>query len=158
MMSQQQYHNIMSNLLKEKRALTSLRAKLEERRERECQKYRRFRHQAQHYRKKGEQKGKLTPQNKFKILASRVMTCRVELRRQETKCKKWRVECYKCGGERHKYRECPLQERKKRVACAVKLQKVHQQRKPACPVKGKAQEEEKRLRTKKEKAACMAKP
>jgi len=28
-MSQQQYHDIMSNLLKEKHALTSLRAKLE---------------------------------------------------------------------------------------------------------------------------------
>jgi len=77
----------MSNLLKEKHALTSLRAKLEGRQERECWKYRGFRHQAQHCRKKEEQKRKLTPQNKFKILASRVMTCGVELRRQETKCK-----------------------------------------------------------------------
>jgi len=55
-----------------------------------------------------EQKGGPTPQNKFKILASRVMTCGVELSRQKTKHEKWRVECYKCGEEGHKCRECLL--------------------------------------------------
>ena len=35
-MSQQQYHDIMNNLLKEKHALTLLRAKLEGKQEREC--------------------------------------------------------------------------------------------------------------------------
>jgi len=35
-MSQQQYHNIMSSLLKEKHALALLRAKLEEKQERKC--------------------------------------------------------------------------------------------------------------------------
>jgi len=58
--------------------------------------------------KGGEKKRKSTPQNKFKILASRVMRCGVELRRQEMKEERWRVECYKCGEEGHKCRECPL--------------------------------------------------
>jgi len=85
MMSQQQYYNIMSNLLKEKCALASLRAKLEGRRERECWKCRGFGHRAQHCRRQEKEKGKLTPQNKFEILASRVMNYGVELRKQETK-------------------------------------------------------------------------
>jgi len=42
MMSQQQYQSVMSNLLKEKYALASLRAKLEEKREREYWKCRGF--------------------------------------------------------------------------------------------------------------------
>jgi len=50
----------MSNLLKEKHALASLRAKLEGRQERECWKCRGFGHQAQHYRKEEEKKGKPT--------------------------------------------------------------------------------------------------
>jgi len=107
----------MSNLLKEKHALASLREKLEERQERECWKCRGFGHRAQHYRKKEEKKRKLTPQNKFETLASRVINCRVELRRQEAKHKGWRMECYKCGKERYKCRECPLWKRKERVAC-----------------------------------------
>jgi len=85
MMSQQQYYNLISNLLKQKRALTSLREKLEGKRERECWKYRGFGHRAQHCRKGEGEKGKLTPQNKFEILASRVMRCGVELRRQEAR-------------------------------------------------------------------------
>jgi len=109
--------------------------------------------------KKGEQKKKLTPQNKFKILASRVMTCRVELRRQEIKCEKQRVEYYKYGEEEHKCREYLLWKRKEKVVHAVKPQKVHQQRELAHPVKEKAQEEERRLRrTEEEEVARVAKP
>jgi len=84
-MSQQQYYNIMSNLLKEKYALASLRTKLEGRREREYWKYRGFKHQAQYCRKEEKEKGESTSQNKFEILASKVMRCGVELRRQEAK-------------------------------------------------------------------------
>jgi len=87
------------------------------------------------------------------------MKCGVELRRQETKHEEWRVECYKCGEEGNKCRECPLWERKKRVAHAARPQKVHQQKELACPVKGEAQEEERRLRrTEGEEAARVAKP
>jgi len=35
-MSQQQYNNLLSNILKEKQAFALLRVQLEERREREC--------------------------------------------------------------------------------------------------------------------------
>jgi len=83
----------------------------------------------------------------------------VELRRQEAKHEEWRVECYKCREEGHKCRECPLWERKKRVVCVARPQKVYQQKEPARPVKGKVQEEERKLRrTKGEEAAHMAKP
>jgi len=60
-MSQQQYHDLMSNLLKEKHALASLRAKLEERKERECWSYKKFGHLAQNCRKEKEKKKKLMP-------------------------------------------------------------------------------------------------
>jgi len=48
----------------------------------------------------------MVPQNKFEVLSSRVMQCGVEgkeIRRQE---KVRRVECFKCGEERYKYRKC----------------------------------------------------
>jgi len=77
----------MSNFLKEKYALTSLRAKLEGRRKRECWKCRGFGHRAQYCRKEKKEKGKSTPQNKFEMLASRVMRCGVELRKQEAEKK-----------------------------------------------------------------------
>jgi len=98
----------MSSLLRKKHAFASLRAKLEGRRERECWKCRGFRYQAQYCRRKEKGKRKPTPQNKFEILVSRVMRYRVDLREQESKNKEWRVECYKCGEEGHKCRECPL--------------------------------------------------
>jgi len=98
----------MSNLLKEKYALALLKAKLKEKQEKECWKYRGFGHQAQHCRREEKEKRKLTPQNKFEILASRVMKCGVELRRQEMREEKWRFKCCKCEKEKHKYRECPL--------------------------------------------------
>jgi len=100
---------------------------------------------------------KPTPQNKFETLASRVITCGVELRRQETKKEEWKVECYKCRKEGHKCRECPLWQR---IAHAARPQKAHQQREPAHPAKEKAQEEERKLqRAEGEKeAACVAEP
>jgi len=84
-MSQQQYHNIISNLLKEKHALTLLRAKLKRKRERECWRCKGFGYLAYNCRSQEKEKGKLMPKNKFEVLASRVMKCGVELRRQEIK-------------------------------------------------------------------------
>jgi len=78
-MSLQQYNSLMSNLLKEKHALTSLRAKLEEKKKQECWSCKRFGHLAQNYRnKKEKEKRRTAPQNKFEILRSRVIQCGVE--------------------------------------------------------------------------------
>jgi len=61
-------------MLKEKQTLTSLRAQLEGRRERECWSCRKFGHLAYNCRNETEKtKGKLIPQNKFEVIASRVM-------------------------------------------------------------------------------------
>jgi len=69
----------MSNLLKEKHALTKLREELEERKGKLCRRCKGFRHLACNCRNEKE-RGKRTtaPQNKFEILRSRVMQCRVE--------------------------------------------------------------------------------
>jgi len=66
-----------------------------------------FRHLVQNYRNRGEEeKGKIVPKNKFEMLSSRVMRCRVELRRQETKEMGWVVKCFKYKKEGHKCSEC----------------------------------------------------
>jgi len=56
-----QYNNLLSNMLKEKQALTSLRAQLEERKERECWSCKKFGHLAHNCRNRNEEeKGKST--------------------------------------------------------------------------------------------------
>jgi len=89
------------------------------------------------------------PQNKFKVLKSRVMQCGIEERAVRS-MRMVVVKCFKCGEERYKYREYLLWERKvKRVACP-KEGKVHQRTRrlrrveegeAARPVKGEAQQE-----------------
>jgi len=75
---------LISNLLKEKHALTKLRAELEERWEKMCFEYKKFRHLAHNYRNKREgEKRTLVLQNRFETLSSRVMRCRIEIRRQK---------------------------------------------------------------------------
>ena len=158
-MSLQQYNSLMSNLLKEKRALTKLREKLKGRKGKMCRSCKEFGHLACNCRntKEGE-KRTTVPQNKFEVLGSRVMQYEVEekmIRRHEVVV----VECFKCGEKGHKYREYPLWEKKERVAHVAKSQKAHQQKGPVYPVKGKVQEGEKRLRrVEEEEEACMAKP
>jgi len=57
------------------------------------------------------------------------------------------VECFKCGAEGHKCRECPLWEKKaKRVVCPDGGKAHQEERRPACPTREKAQKGEKRLR------------
>jgi len=90
------------------------------------------------------------PRNKFEVLRSRVMQCGIEervVRSMRTAV----VKCFRCGEEGHKYRMCPKKE--KRVAHPRK-EKAHQgerrevrrieEWKAARPVKGEAQQEEKR--------------
>jgi len=105
----------MSNLLKQKHALASLRAKLEGKKEQECWNYKGFGHLAQNCRnKKGKEKRGTAPQNKFEVLTSRVMQCDVKeriIRKQEVV----EVECFKCGEKGHKCRECPLWKEEKKL-------------------------------------------
>jgi len=67
----------MSGMLNQQRTLTKLRAEIEEREGRVCWGYRRFGHLAYNYRNTKEAKGKPVLQNRFEMIVSRVMQCRV---------------------------------------------------------------------------------
>jgi len=154
-MSQEQYNTLLSNFLRKKRALTKLRVELEGRKEKLCRDCKGFGHLAQNCRKrKEEEKGISMPQNKFEILSSRVMQCRIEERVVRT-MRTAGIRCFKCGKEGHKCRECPLWKmEEKKVAC-LEQRKVHQEeRRPVRPIKEKVQEGEKRLRRVEEKKAA----
>jgi len=114
-MSQQQYNNLMSTILKEKCALAKLRAELEGQKGKICWCCKKFGHLAQNYRnQEGEEKRKLVLQNKFQVLSSRVMQCGVKertIRRQEIV----EVEYFKCGEKRHKCRKCSLWKGEKKM-------------------------------------------
>jgi len=117
-------------------------------------------HLAQNCRKgKKEEKEVATLQNKFKILSSRVMQCKIEERVVKS-IRTVAVRCFKCGEKRHKCRECPLWEKKlKRVAHPDRGKAHQEERRLAHPIREKAQKGEKRLRRVEEKeAACMARP
>jgi len=80
-MSQEQYNSLMSSLLKEKRALTKLREELEGRKGKLCRCCKGFGHLARNCRKLKEGvEGTVVPRNKFEVLRSRVMQCRIEER------------------------------------------------------------------------------
>jgi len=148
-MSQQQYNNLMSVMLKEKHALAKLRTELEGRKGKLCRHCKKFGHLARNCRnKEGEEKGTIAPQNKFEVLRSRVMQCGVEERM--IRSVRMVVKCFKCGKEGHKCRECPQWERKeKRVACPregkahqrERRQRRMEEEKAARPEKGEAQQE-----------------
>jgi len=144
----------MSNLLNEKCALAKLRAELEGRKGKLCRCCKGFRHLARNYRKQKEtEKGITMPQNKFEVLRSRIMQCRIEekvVRSMRTVA----VRCFKCREEGHKCRECPLWVKKERAACVASPRKAQQERRPARPVRGKVQEEERKLRRVEEDGAA----
>ena len=129
-MSLQQYNSLMSNLLKQKCALTSSRAKLEEKKEQKCWNYKGFGYLAQNCRnKEGKEKRGTAPQNIFEVLSSRVMQCNMKekmIRKQEMV----KVKCFKYEEERHKCRECPLWKGEKKLqvveeaACVAMPSKV----------------------------------
>jgi len=77
-MSLQQYNLLMSNLLKEKYALAKLKEELKERKRKLCRSCKGFGYLVCNCKNKKEgEKGTVIPQNKFEILKSRVMQCRV---------------------------------------------------------------------------------
>jgi len=149
----------MSNLLKQKHALTLLREKLKEKKEREYWSCKEFGHLARNCRnKEGKEKRGAAPENKFEVLSSRVMQCDVKeriIKKQE----RVEVECFKCGEKGHKCRECPLWKQMKKTAYVVMPQKAQQERRLAYPIREKVQEGEKRLRrVEEDEVAYMAKP
>ena len=99
----------MSNMLKQRCSLTKLREELERRKRKLYFSCKKFGHLAQNCRNKKEAgREVMIPQNKFKVLSSKVIQCRVKekkIRRQE---EARRVECFKYVEEEHKCRECPL--------------------------------------------------
>jgi len=56
------------------------------------------------------------------------------------------VECFKCGEEGHKYKEYPLWKQIKKAVHVAMPQKAQQERRLACSIREKVQEEKKRLR------------
>jgi len=87
-------------LLNQKHTLAKLRAKLEGRRRRMCQCYKRFGHLAHNCRNKKEEiKGKPILQNKFEMIVSRMMQYgvrkEVKVRRQEI-VEEEEVKCFRC--------------------------------------------------------------
>jgi len=115
----------MSNLLKEEYALAKLKEELKGRKGKLYRSCKGFGHLVCNCRNKKEgEKGTVIPQNKFEILKSRVMQCRVE-EKTIKRVAVVEVEYYKCRERRHKYRKCLLWERKERVAHIAKLQKAY---------------------------------
>jgi len=155
-MSQEQYNTLLGNLLREKCALAKLREELEGRKGKLCRCCKGFGYLARNCRNKNEEeKGATMPQNKFEVLSSRVMQCGVE-ERVVRSMRTIVVRCFRCREEGHKCRECPLwikgRKREKAVHVA-KPQKAQQGRRPAHPIREKAQEGEKRLRRMEEEKA-----
>jgi len=73
-MSLEQYNSLIGRMLNQWCALAKLRVEIKERKRRVYWGYKRFGHLAYNYRnKKGEEKGRLIPQNKIEVIASRVM-------------------------------------------------------------------------------------
>ena len=117
-MSQTQYDSLMSNLLKEKCALAKLRAKLKERQGKMCFECKKFGHLACNCRNRREGKKRtLVPQNRFEALLSRVIRCRIEIRRQE-------------------------EDRRGRVVQTVAPPKVQPKKELACSIRRNAQKNE----------------
>jgi len=128
-------------MLNQQHALTKLRAEIEGRKERMYWEYRKFGYLAHNCRnKKKETKGKLVSQNKFEVIASRVIQCgvkeEVKVRKQETV--EEGVQCFRYWGVEHYKLECSNikveKERRRSEGAAhmVSPQKAQQEKRLVC--------------------------
>jgi len=112
----------MSDMLNQRQALAKLRIELERRKGRLCRCCGGFGHLAWKCRRGEKEQKEMVVGNRFKVLKSQVMQCRVrEVRRQEMV--KEAVRCFGCGEEGHKKWECPKRKKRKREEVAP-LRKV----------------------------------
>jgi len=123
-------------MLNQQHALAKLRAEIERREGRICWGYRKFGYLVRNCRnREQEKKERSTLQNRFEVLASRVMRCglrgEVKVKRQEVVEE---VQYFRYRGTGHCKWECPN--------IAVEKEKRRQER-AACPIEGKAQQWEK---------------
>jgi len=120
-MSLEQYNFLMGSMLNQWHALAKLRAEIEGKEERVCWRCRKFGYLAYNCRNMKEAKGKLVSQNRFEVIASRVIQCGV---RKETKVKRQkiveeRVQYFRCQRIGHYKWECPnIKMEKKRKGAA----------------------------------------
>jgi len=109
-MSLEQYNNLMSDMLNQRRALVKLRAELEGRTYRKCSG---FGHLAQRCRSGREMKKMMTKGNRFEALSSRVMQCGVREMKWQVMEEKG-VKYFVCREKGHKKWECPRKDKKSR--------------------------------------------
>jgi len=138
----------MSSMLNQKHVLAKLRTELEGRRGKMCFECKKFGHLAHNCRNKREkEKRMLIPQNRFKVLSSRVMRCGVEIRRQKSESKEEKIiQCFKCKKDGHQWKECPKRkkEERKRVMQVVVPQKVQPKKELVRSIRRNVQDNEMR--------------
>ena len=141
-MSLEQYNSLMSGMLNQQHTLAKLRTKIEGRKGKIYWGCKRFKHLAYNCRNKNmEEKKKPISQNKFEVIVSRMIQCRVgkevKVRRQEIIEE---VKCFRCWGVGYlkwKYPNIVVEKkkrRKKETAYITRPQKAQQERRLACSI------------------------